>query len=80
MSRPLNGCMCQDGTCESCNRVVEAFEAVRQALRVIFKAAKTAYVTLPLLPDKVTSNEVAIKKIIDRARAALALAEKVLNG
>lgn len=32
MTRPLNGCMCQEGTCESCNRVVEAWDSMYNSL------------------------------------------------
>ena len=39
MRKPLNGCMCQDGSCKSCNRVVEAFEAIREALRAFVDCA-----------------------------------------
>ena len=38
---PLNGCMCQGGECESCNRVSKAWEAMREALRRMLDALDT---------------------------------------
>lgn len=64
MIRPLNGCMCQDGSCESCNRVVEAFEAMREALR----AATT---------ERPKTDLPTALAVVDQCRAALALADEV---
>lgn len=35
--RPLNGCMCQDGSCESCNRLSEAYHEMEQRLDSVLK-------------------------------------------
>ncbi len=63
---PLNGCMCQDGTCGSCNRVAEAFEAVREALRSLRDWCDSELNGCPPL----------LAAAMERADVALALADE----
>lgn len=69
---PLNGCMCQGGECESCNAVVEAFEAMREALRIVVSAGGHLQAG-----ERSGVAMGGISQATDQARAALALADKV---
>lgn len=42
MNPPLNGCMCQDGTCESCNKVAEGHVIDKALLQEALRALNTA--------------------------------------
>lgn len=64
---PLNGCMCQEGTCKSCNRLVEAFEAMWEALKGMVDYCDSE---LNGAPPRLSAKLLA-------ADSALALADKV---
>lgn len=72
----LNGCMCQDGECESCKRLVEAFEAMREALHCTTDGLE-AFSRLHPGPCSITTLPMAFDEYAKIGRAALALADGV---
>ena len=60
-----HGCLCNDGRCERCNALVEAWEAMREVIDAAFG----------LIPGG--KSHWTWAQTVEKARAALALAAKV---
>lgn len=75
MNRPLNGCMCQSGDCDSCNRLAEAFEAMREALIRLISFFGNPLTTGDVSRLRFTTTIDGVD--VQRARQSLALADKV---
>lgn len=71
-----NGCVCDSG-CEACDRLAEAFEAMRDSLSWLTGIADGSIV-LTRMPWR--AKDYGSKQAIANAREALRLADKVTRG